>query len=96
MTGADAAEYVVHKDMVARWVTGSVYIKRRSATRTVGAWRVCGVLLLEIHEAFGDRGRVDAVADFHSAGRDVTKEIPPLRVIGKSRIGDTGNKARDL
>lgn len=97
MAGADAAEYVIHKDMVARWVTGSAYVeRRRSATRTVGAWGIRGLLLLEIDEALGDRRELDAVADFHSPSWDVTEEIPPLRVISKCRIRHTGNEAGNL
>lgn len=93
---ADAAKDIIHKGMVARGVTSSVYVERRTATHTVGAWGIRGVLLLEIDEALGDRGRVDAVADLHSTGWDVTKEIPPLGVIGKGRIGDSSNEAGNL
>lgn len=59
-----------HKVVDECGVTGGI---RRGGGRwsaaddTIGVGGVVGILLLKVHEAFGGRCRVDAVADLHSA-----------------------------
>lgn len=62
----------------------------------IGVGCVGGVLLLEVEQAVGDRGRIDARRDFHSSGGYVTKQIPPFRVIGEGGVGNSCDEARDV
>ena len=53
-------------------------------------------MLLEVEEAVGDGGGVDAVGDFHAAGWDVAQDVPPFGVVGEGGVCDAGDKAGDV
>lgn len=51
---------------------------------------------MEVQEAVGNGGWVDPRGDFHAAGGDIAKKIPPFRVICEGWIGDPRDEAGDI
>lgn len=98
MAGGDAAEEIVHEGCVAGGIGegGEGGGAGGAGADAVAVGGMGGVLLLEVDEAVGDGGRVNAVGYFHAAGRDVAEEIPPFRVVGEGGVGDAGNEAGDV
>jgi len=98
VAGGDAAEEVVHEGCVAGGIgeegEGGGAGGARADAIAVGG--VGGVLLLEVNEAIGDGSGIDAIGDFHAAGRNVAEEIPPFRVVGEGGVSYAGDKTGDV
>lgn len=95
VAGSDTADDIVHESVVACRIITAIN-RLGTSTNTTIVRRVSRVLLLEINEAVGNIGLLDAIADFHSAGGDIAEEVPPFGVVGKGRVCDAGDKTGDF
>ena len=82
----NALENVCHECSV----TGEILRTAGGATGNAGQ---CRVLLLEIKEPLCDRRRLDFAADLDAAAGQIAQDIPPLRVVLKSRVCNASNEA---
>lgn len=75
VTGGYAAEEVVYEGCVASGIgeRGEGGGARRARADAVAVGGVGGVLLLKVNEAIGDSSGVDAIGDFHAAGRNIAE-----------------------
>ena len=89
MALGDGLKHLFHEGVVA----GSV-----DAARLLGAHRAAGTadgdaMLLKIERSVCRCGSLDAVADLHAAGGEVTEDVPPFWLEGECGVGDASNEA---
>lgn len=95
MARSDTPDNIIHESDIAGRIIGA--ISRLGTTAHPAVVRcVRRVLLLEVDEAVRDVGLLDAIGNFHAAGGNIAKEIPPFGVVGEGGICNASDEAGDL